>query len=60
MLEFSATIGDLELKGIDMIAFDDAGLMTRFEVMIRPMKSLIAVAEKMRANVDLTLFGKAT
>lgn len=59
VLEFSARIGDLELKGIDMIAFDDTGRMTRFEVMIRPMKSLIAVAEKMKASVDLTLLGKA-
>jgi hypothetical protein len=59
VLEFSATVGDLELKGIDMIAFDEAGLMTRFEVMIRPMKSLAAVAEKMKANIDLALLGKA-
>lgn len=59
VLEFSASIGDLELKGIDMIAFDADGRMLRFEVMIRPMKSLIALAEKMRASVDLTLLGKA-
>jgi hypothetical protein len=59
VLEFAARVGDLELKGIDMIAFDDAGRMTHFEVMIRPMKSLIAVAEKMRASVDLSLLGKA-
>ncbi len=58
VLEFSARIGDLELKGIDMIAFDETGRMARFEVMIRPMKSLIAVAEQMRANVDLGLLGK--
>ena len=59
VLEFGARIGDLELKGIDMIAFDDDGLITRFEVMIRPMKSLAAVAERMKASLDLHLMGMA-
>jgi hypothetical protein len=60
VLEFSARLDDLQLKGIDMIAFDGSGLITRFEVMIRPMKSLIAVAERMRASVDLAVLGKAS
>ncbi|HUR73123.1 MAG TPA: nuclear transport factor 2 family protein [Sporichthya sp.] len=59
VLEFAARLGDLELKGIDMIAFDTDGLITRFEVMIRPMKSLAAVAERMKASLDLTLMGMA-
>ncbi|HEY2833079.1 MAG TPA: nuclear transport factor 2 family protein [Sporichthyaceae bacterium] len=59
VLEFSARLDELELKGIDMIAFDTAGLITRFEVMIRPMKSLARVAERMGATVDLALLGKA-
>jgi SnoaL-like domain len=58
VLEFSARLDGLELKGIDMIAFDDAGLITRFEVMIRPMKSLIRVAEVMGASVNPQLLGK--
>jgi hypothetical protein len=59
VLEFSARLEELELKGIDMIAFDGVGLITRFEVMIRPMKSLIRVAERMGAAVNLELLGKA-
>jgi hypothetical protein len=59
VLEFSARIGELQLEGIDMIAFDAAGLITHFEVMIRPMKSLAAVAERMGATLDLSLLGKA-
>ncbi|MGQ0845200.1 MAG: nuclear transport factor 2 family protein [Sporichthyaceae bacterium] len=59
VLEFSARIGDLDLKGIDMIAFDSAGLMTGFEVMVRPMKSLAALAERMRESLDLQLMGLA-
>jgi hypothetical protein len=59
VLEFSARLGDLELKGIDMIAFDADGLITRFEVMVRPMKSLAALAERMKASLDLNLMGMA-
>src|SRR5438128_11630588 len=32
-LEFSANIGKWQLKGIDLIRFDDAGNMAEFEVM---------------------------
>jgi hypothetical protein len=60
VLEFSARIGELQLEGIDMIAFDAAGLITHFEVMIRPMKSLAAVAERMGATLDLSLLGKTS
>lgn len=55
VLEFAARLGDLELKGIDMIEFDADGLITRFEVMIRPLKSLEVLAGLMRAAVDLQL-----
>jgi 2,4-dienoyl-CoA reductase (NADPH2) len=57
VLEFSARVGESELKGIDMIAFDAAGLVERFEVMIRGMKSLAAVAERMRDALNLELLG---
>jgi hypothetical protein len=46
-LEFSATIGKWQLKGIDLIKFDEAGEMTEFEVMIRPIKALAALGEEM-------------
>ena len=39
-LEFSAKIGDLSLKGIDLIRFDEAGKIVDFEVMIRPANAL--------------------
>lgn len=47
VLEFSARVGDRELKGIDMIRFDEAGLITDFEVMVRPMSGLQALGEEM-------------
>jgi len=46
-LEFAANIGKLELKGVDLIRFDAAGKMVEFEVMIRPLKALQALAEAM-------------
>ncbi|MBL4871179.1 MAG: nuclear transport factor 2 family protein [Robiginitomaculum sp.] len=46
-LEFTTKIGDKTLKGIDLITFDEAGLITEFEVMIRPMSALMALAEQM-------------
>ncbi|WP_257737102.1 nuclear transport factor 2 family protein [Stutzerimonas stutzeri] len=47
VLEFSARVGDRQLKGIDMIRFDETGLITDFEVMIRPMSGLQALGEEM-------------
>lgn len=47
VLEFSARVGDRQLKGIDMIRFDGAGLIVDFEVMIRPMSGLQALGDKM-------------
>jgi hypothetical protein len=46
-LEFSANIGKWQLKGIDLVQFNEAGEMTEFEVMIRPIKALAALGEEM-------------
>jgi hypothetical protein len=46
-LEFSANIGQWQLKGIDLIRFNEAGQMVEFEVMIRPIKALQALGEAM-------------
>ena len=47
VLEFSAKVGERELKGIDMIRFDEAGKIVEFEVMIRPMSGLQALGAEM-------------
>ena len=47
VLEFSANVSDKSLKGIDMIRFNQQGQIVDFEVMIRPMSGLQALAEKM-------------
>ncbi len=47
VLEFEARIGDKALKGVDMIRFDEQGLIVEFEVMIRPANALMALAKRM-------------
>ncbi|MFK3788946.1 MULTISPECIES: nuclear transport factor 2 family protein [Pseudomonas] len=47
VLEFSARVGDRQLKGIDMIRFDEHGKIVEFEVMVRPMSGLQALGEEM-------------
>ena len=47
VLELSAHIGDKQLKGIDMIRFNEQGQIVDFEVMIRPKSGLEALAAQM-------------
>jgi hypothetical protein len=50
-LEFSARVGDKKLKGVDLIHFDEAGLIAEFEVMVRPGTGLMALAAAMEPKV---------
>jgi hypothetical protein len=50
-LEFSARVGDLSLKGIDLIKLDDDGLIVEFEVFIRPANGLRALGEAMARHL---------
>ena len=50
-LEFSARIGQAELKGIDLIRFNDDGLITEFEVMVRPASGLQALGLAMASRL---------
>ena len=47
VLEFSARVGERELKGIDLIRFDEDGKIVEFEVMVRPMSGLQALGDEM-------------
>jgi hypothetical protein len=51
-LEFSARIGRVELKGIDLIRFDDAGRIVDFEVMVRPASGLQALGQEMARRLN--------
>jgi len=50
-LEFSANIGQWQLKGIDLIRFNETGEMIEFEVMVRPIKALQALGEAMGSRI---------
>ncbi len=50
-LEFSARVGDLSLKGIDLIGFNDEGKIATFEVFIRPANALLALGEEMKQRL---------
>ena len=52
MLEFTADVSGKTLKGVDIITFNEAGLLTEFEVLIRPMSGLSALAEQMAPRME--------
>lgn len=51
VLEFSARVGGKSLKGVDLIRFGADGLIMEFEVMIRPLSGLQALAAEMAARL---------
>ena len=55
VLEFSATVNDKQIKGIDLIRFDEAGLIVDFEVMVRPLNGLQALGAEMGARLGHAL-----
>jgi hypothetical protein len=56
-LEFTTSIGGTEIHGVDLIEWDDAGLIRDFTVMVRPMSALAAVIEHMQAEISRILQG---
>jgi hypothetical protein len=50
VLEFeSALDGGIQVNGVDMIEWDEHGRITRFKVMVRPLKALNALVSAMGA-----------
>jgi hypothetical protein len=47
ILEFTAEIDGIKINGIDMITCDDDGLITHFKVMVRPLKAVNLLHQKM-------------
>ena len=54
-LEFSASVGKWQLKGVDLIKFNEAGELIEFEVMIRSIKALQALSEEMGKRIGAQL-----
>lgn len=51
VLHFTTVVDGLQVEGIDMIRWDEDGLITEFTVMVRPMKALNAVIAAMAAQL---------
>ncbi len=47
ILEFANTINGIKVNGIDMITWNDAGQITHFKVMVRPLKAIEMVHQMM-------------
>ncbi|HXQ30392.1 MAG TPA: nuclear transport factor 2 family protein [Steroidobacteraceae bacterium] len=49
VLEFQVEIEDVVVNGVDMIKWDDAGRIVDFKVMLRPLKAINLIHQKMAA-----------
>lgn len=47
VLEFTATIDGVVINGVDIIQFNDSGKMVDFKVMLRPLKAVNMMHQKM-------------
>ena len=52
MLEFTTEMDGVHVNGIDLIEFDDEGMIADFKVMIRPLKAVNKVWEMMAAQLQ--------
>ena len=52
MLEFETEIDGVLVNGVDIIQWNEAGLITGFKVMIRPLKAINLIHERMAAMLD--------
>ena len=51
-LEFTLTIEDTEINGIDLISWDDAGLITEFKVFMRPLRGVNLMHKLMQQMLE--------
>jgi SnoaL-like protein len=49
VLEFVTTIDGIEVNGVDIIGWNGEGRIDRFKVMVRPLKAIEAVRQRMAA-----------
>ncbi len=47
MLEFSTELDGIQINGVDLIRWNDAGQIVDFKVLVRPLKAVNAVHQKM-------------
>ncbi|MEN8160399.1 MAG: nuclear transport factor 2 family protein [Myxococcota bacterium] len=52
VLEFETELEGKYVNGIDMLTCDDAGLITEFKVMIRPLQAINLMHKQMKAMIE--------
>jgi ketosteroid isomerase-like protein len=52
VLEFELVLDGVNINGVDMIRWNDAGQVTDFKVMLRPLKAVNLIHEKMAAMLQ--------
>jgi ketosteroid isomerase-like protein len=52
VLEFETEIDGITVNGVDMIRWDADGQITEFKVMVRPLKAINLIHEKMAAMLS--------
>lgn len=52
LLEFTTEMDGIQVNGIDLIQFDDDGMIADFKVMVRPLKAVNKVWEMMAAQLE--------
>jgi hypothetical protein len=52
VLEFELEIDGIRINGVDMIRWNDQGQVTDFKVMLRPLKAVNLIHEKMAAMLQ--------
>lgn len=51
VLHFRTRVGDRDVEGIDMLHFDDDGLIDEFTVMVRPLSAMTALRDAVGAGL---------
>lgn len=49
VLEFEVTIDSISVNGVDMITWNDEGKIVAFKVIVRPLKAINLIHQKMAA-----------
>lgn len=52
VLEFELELDGIQINGVDMIEWNDAGQITEFKVMLRPLKAVNLIHQKMAAMLQ--------
>jgi hypothetical protein len=59
-LVFEARVGDKQVQGLDLLRFDEQGLIADFTVMVRPLSAAMALAEAVGTGLERAAAGAAT